>query len=154
MIKNKKIKLGLVALILVSLGIGIGRFSKPAEVITEIKEKEVIKYVEKRDEKKNVKIVKKKITNTDGSTIEVETLEDNSSSHSHISNTSTKESEYKQKVKNTSGLTLSALVLARDVSVQEYEFGIAVSKRVFSNVAVGVIVTEKRAVGVTVGLEF
>lgn len=154
MLRDKRVRYGIAGLILIGLGIGIGRFSKPAEVITEIKEKEVIKYVEKKDEKKNVRVIKKKVTSPDGSVTEIEVMEDNSSSHSHVSNTSYKESDIKQTVKNTSGLTLSALVLARDMNVNEFEYGIAVSKRVFSNVSVGVIVTEKRAVGLTVGLEF
>jgi hypothetical protein len=154
MLENNKIKLSLVCVGILALGVGIGRFSKPSEVVTEIKEKEVIKYVESKEEKKNIKTTKKKVVNADGSSIETETTEDNSSTSSTVSSSSTRESEFKQKTKNTTGLTLSTLVLARDLNVNEFEYGVAVSKRVLGNVSVGVVVTDKRAVGLTVGLEF
>jgi hypothetical protein len=154
MIKDTRVRFGLIGVCILAIGVGIGRFSKPTEVVTEIKEKEVIRYVENKDEKKNVKIIKKKITNVDGSSTEIETIEDTSSSHSHVSLSKDTQKEFKQTTKNNIGLTISALVLARDLTVNEHEYGVSVSKRIFSNISVGAIVTEKRAVGLTIGLEF
>jgi hypothetical protein len=154
LLKNKNIRLGLAGLILIGLGIGIGRFSKPTSIVTKIQEKEVIKYVDKKQEKKDVKVTKKKTIKKDGEIIEEETIEDRSSTNEEVVVSSDKETKKETQVKNDIGLRLSALVLARDLTVNEYEFGIAVSKRIFGNVSLGVIATEKKAVGLTVGLDF
>ena len=151
---NKNIKLGLVGILLIGLGTGIGWFSKPTKVVTKIEEKEVIKIVEKKQEKKDVKVTKKKTVKKDGEVVEEEIIEDRSRTDTEITGSSEKEVKKEEEIVNNRGLTLSALVLARDLSVNEYEYGFAVSKRIFSNIAVGVIATEKRAVGLTLGLEF
>lgn len=154
LLENKNLRLGLLGLALIAVGAGIGRFSKPTEIVTKIQEKEVIKYLDKKQEKKDVKVIKRKITKKDGEVIEEETTEDKSSSSQEVSSSSSKKSTKETKVTNNIGLTLSALVLSRDLSVNDYEYGIAVSKRVFSNIALGVIATERKALGLTLGLEF
>jgi hypothetical protein len=151
---NKNVKLGLVGILLIGLGTGIGWFSKPTKVVTKIEEKEVIKIVEKKQENKDVKITKKKTIKKDGEVVEEEVIEDRSRTDTQVSSSSEREVKKEQEVVNNKGLTLSALVLARDLSVSEYEYGFAVSKRIFSNISVGVIATEKRALGLTLGLEF
>lgn len=151
---NNRLKLGLIGVVILAVGIGVGRFSKPAEVVTEIKEKEVITYVEKKEEKKDVKITRTKTINKDGSSVETEVVEDKSNSSSNVAVASSREANLNQKTKNTAGLRLSALVLAKDLSVNEFEYGISASKRVIGNISVGVIVTERRTVGLSVGLDF
>ena len=152
--ESKKVKVGLIGLTLIGVGIGIGRFSKPTSTITKVQEKEVIRYVEKKQENKNVKITKKKIIKKDGDIIEEEITEDRSSTNEEIVASSQKETKKETKVINNLGLRLSALVLAKDLALNEYEFGVAISKRVFSNISVGIVATEKRAMGLTVGLDF
>jgi hypothetical protein len=151
---SKNIKFIWIGVALVSIGVGIGRFSQPTKVITKVEEKEVIKYVEKKQENKDVKVTKKKTTKKDGEVIEEEITEDRSRTNTEVSGVSQKETKKEKEVVNNRGLTLSALVLARDLSVSEYEYGIAVSKRIFSNISMGIIATEKKALGLTVGLEF
>jgi len=153
LVDNKKL-LALLGLVLIAIGVGVGRFSKPTEVITKIEEKEVIKYVEKKQENKDVKTTKKKTIKKDGEVIEEETTEDRSKTSTDIASSSEKESKKEQKIINDSGIRLSALILARDLSVNEYEFGFAFSKRVLSNISVGIIATEKKALGLTLGLDF
>jgi hypothetical protein len=151
---SKNIKFIWFGIALISIGVGIGRFSKPTKIITKVEKKEVIKYVEKKQENKNVRITKKKTIKKDGEVIEEEVTEDKSETNTEISATSKKESKKEEKTINNAGITLSALVLARDLSVNEYEFGVGFSKRVFSNISLGIIATEKRAVGLTIGLDF
>jgi putative Mn2+ efflux pump MntP len=151
---REKIRIIIAGLVLVCVGFGIGFFSKPTKVTTKTEIKEVVKYVEKKQERKNVKTTKKKIIKKDGEVVEEEVTEDKSETDTELSSSSKKESKKEEKKINNSGITLSALILARDLSVDEYEFGVAFSKRVFSNISMGIIATEKKAVGLTIGLEF
>lgn len=143
-----------IGILLIGLGVGIGWFSKPTKTVTKIEVKEVIKVVERKQESKDVKISKKKTTKKDGEVVEETTIEDKSKTDTKIDASSEKETKKEKHVVNSKGLTLSALVLSRDLSVNEYEYGIAVSKRVLGNISVGIIATEKRALGLTLGLEF
>lgn len=151
---RSKIKILITGFLLICIGFGIGFFSKPTKTTVKTEIREVVKYVEKKQENKNVRITKKKTIKKDGEIIEEEVTEDKSETNTEISAKSEKESKKEEKIINNAGITLSALVLARDLSVNEYEFGIAFSKRVFSNISLGVIATEKRAVGLTIGLDF
>lgn len=150
-LKNKSFGVGV---LLVGLGIGIGWFSKPAKTITKTEIKEVVKVVKTKQENKDVKITKKKTTKKDGEVVEETTIEDKSKTDTKVDASSKKEIKDERQTINSKGLTLSALILARDLSVNEYEYGIAVSKRIVGNISVGIIATEKRVVGLTLGLEF
>jgi hypothetical protein len=140
--------------LLIGLGIGIGWFSKPTKTVTKTEIKEVVKVVETKQENKDVKVTKKKTTKKDGEVIEETTIEDKSRTDTKVDASSEKETKKERLVTNNKGLTLSALVLARDSSISEYEYGIAVSKRILGNISVGIVATEKRALGLTLGLEF
>ena len=143
-----------IGILLVALGVGIGWFSKPTKTITKTEVKEVVKVVKSKQENKDVKITKKKTTKKDGEVVEETTIEDKSKTDTKVDASSKKEAKEERRTINNKGLTLSALVLARDLSVNEYEYGIAVSKRVLGNISIGIVATEKRAVGLTLGLEF
>jgi hypothetical protein len=151
---RKKIRIIIAGFVLVCVGFGIGFFSKPTKVTTKTEIREVIKYVEKKQENKNVTITKKKTIKKDGEIIEEEITEDKSQTNTEVYSSSEKKSKKEKKIVNNAGITFSALILARDLSVNEYEFGVAFSKRIFSNISMGVIATEKKAVGLTIGLEF
>ena len=143
-----------IGILLVALGVGVGWFSKPTKTITKTEVKEVVKVVKSKQENKDVKITKKKTTKKDGEVVEETTIEDKSKTDTKVDASSKKETKEERRTINNKGLTLSALVLARDLSVNEYEYGIAVSKRVLGNISIGIVATEKRAVGLTLGLEF
>jgi hypothetical protein len=154
MFKNEKIRYTLIGLAALAISFSIGRFSKPAEVVTEYKTKEIIVYKERKSEKKNVTTTKRKTVNPDGSITEEESTTDRSVTDTSSEGSSVKEVANKTTTTRTSGVKVDFLVLAKDTSLNEYEFGIAVSKRVLGNISLGVIATEQRQVGLTVGLEF
>lgn len=154
MLKSKKTRYVLIGLAALAISFSAGRFSKPAEVVTEYKEKEVIVYKESKSEKKNVTTTKRKTVSPDGTVTEEESTTDRSTTDTSSEGSSTVEVASKTKTTGTSGIKVDALVLAKDPNLNEYEFGIAVSKRVLGNISLGVIATEKRQIGLTVGLEF
>ena len=154
MIKDKRVKFALLGVIAFAISFMAGRFSKPAEIIAEYKDKEVIVYKEKKEERKNVTTTKRKVTSPDSTTTEEETTTDRSITDTSSEGSSSRETSSKTTTTRTSGLHISALVLAQDAKINEYEFGIAVSKRVLGNISIGVIATEKSQIGLTVGLEF
>jgi len=76
MFKSKNIRYGLFGLAALAVTFFAGRLSKPSKVVTEYKDKEVIVYKEKKEEKKDVKITKRKITESDGKVTEEVVIED------------------------------------------------------------------------------
>jgi hypothetical protein len=154
MLKNRKIRYALIGLAAIAISFSIGRFSKPAEVVTEYKTKEIIVYKERKSEKKNVTTTKRKTVNPDGSITEEESTTDRSVIDTSSEGSSIKEMASKTTTIRTSGVKVDFVLLAKDTNLNEYEFGIAVSKRVLGNISLGVIATEQRQVGLTVGLEF
>lgn len=154
MLKDARLKYGLIGLAALAIAFGAGRLSKPSKVVTEYKDKEVIVYKETKEEKKDVKITRRRTTEPGGKVTEEEVIEDRTSTETESTASSSREVNSKSQITNTAGLTLSALVLAKDSNLNEYEFGIAVSKRIIGNISIGAIATEKRQIGLTVGIEF
>lgn len=157
---NQYVKYGLIGLLLLGLGVGIGRFSKPAEVktVTKTEVKEVVKIVEVKQENKNVVIKTKKITNTDGSIVEESITEDKSITKTDTKLDSTKEasSESSTLTKRDSGLTISALALTTDIKDinNNMEYGVLIKKRIISNVSATIGATHKGTFLLAAGLDF
>lgn len=134
-------------LVLLALVFEAGRFTKPAEI--KIQTKEVVKTV--KEEAKTKIVYKEKIVYKDGTVIERET--DTEHSNTKESNESTKQAS--SETKRDVGLTLSALAIVDSSNIKGHQdYGIHVTKRVFSNVVVGGFASTDKKIGVSVGLEF
>lgn len=157
---NKYVKYSLIGLLILGLGVGIGRFSKPAEVktITKTEVKEVIKIVEVKQENKNVVVKTKKTTHNDGTIVEESILEDKTVTKVGIKVDSLKESssESISVTKRDTGLTIQALALTTDLKDinNNLEYGVLIKKRIIGNVSASVIATHKGTVGLAAGLDF
>ncbi len=135
------------ALVLISLSFGAGYFATPSKV--KIETKEVINVV--KEEQKTRVVYKERIVYKDGTVVEREGEREDSNTRESSDTTRTAS---KEMTKDT-GLTISALAIVDlDKSIQEREYGIHVTKRVFSNIVVGGIVTSDKKAGVSVGLTF
>lgn len=148
---NMNKKLIVIAVILVAVSFGAGFFAKPAKVKTEIKE--VVKTVTVTQEAKTKYKYKYKVVKPDGTVIEVETEQE----ATNVSQTNTNETkkEVSKEVVRDSGLTLSALAIANTNDIAGHrEYGIHVTKRVFSNITIGAMATTDKKVGLSVGLSF
>ena len=154
LLENKNVRLSLAGLLILAIGSGIGWFSKPTSVVTEIKEKEVIKYVETKKEKKNVVTTTKKRTNVDGSIDEESKTEDKSVTDTNVNASSVKEKNTKTVVTNQLGLSLNLLAFSRELSLRDPEFGLLVTKRVLGNISLGIMATTDKSAGVSIGLQF
>lgn len=154
LIQNKYFKLSAGGLILLALGAGIGYFAKPSKVVTKFQEKEVIKYVENKKENKDIVTVIKKITQKDGTVIEESRTEDKTKVETDKSFLSQKEIKQQSIVINDLGLSVHALVLSNLSTLSDREYGVYIKKRVFSNISVGVMATDKQTVGLSVGMDF
>jgi len=132
------------ALVLISLSFGAGYFATPSKV--KIETKEVIKVI--KEEQKTKVVYREKIVYKDGTSVEreVEREDSNTREASESTRTASKETT------KATGLTLSALSLFDTKGERDY--GIHVTKRVFSNVVVGAIVTSDKKAGISIGLEF
>lgn len=139
------------AIALVAIGFGIGYFTKPTKI--ETRTVEVVKQQEAKQQDTAKIVYREKIVYKDGTVKEVEKTEDTSSTKESSLKESNKSSE--NLVKNDVGLNLSALAIA-DVNniTGQREYGLHVSKRVFSNITVGAMATTDKKVGVSVGFQF
>lgn len=155
--QTSKLKLISYLSVAVIVGILAGRYLiKPK---TEIKTKEVIKYVEvfkeKKEEKKKTKTVITEKTNKDGSTEKkTEIVEDTDTTV--ITNKDTKVDTKKEMVAKTgSGITLAALAIkdANDFG-KKMEYGATVTVPVFGNVSVQGLATTDKRIGIGLGITF
>lgn len=136
-----------IGLVLLALSFGAGYYATPSKVKTEVKE--VVKTV--KEEAKTKIVYREKIVYKDGTVVERETeREDTNTKESSESSRTSKNETTKD-----TGLTLSALAIAdiKDVTGQR-EYGIHVTKRVFSNVVVGAMVTTDKKIGISAGVSF
>lgn len=139
------------SLILLALGFGSGYFAKPTKI--ETRTVEVIKQQEAKQQDTNKVIYKEKIVYKDGTVKEVEKTQDSSSSKESSLIDSSKSSE--KIVKNDVGLNLSLLAIVPTTSVQfTTGYGVHISKRVLSNVTVGVFADTDKKVGLSLGVSF
>ena len=152
---NTKLKYGLIGLLILGIGYGAGKYSNPAKVVTKTEYKEVVKEVEVKKEQKNVVVYTKKTTQKDGTVIEESKSEDKSTTYQD--KTTEKDTRISSSTTTTRDLGLSLHVLGmQNIGDRpaEREYGIFVKKRVISNISVGALATDKRTVGLSVGLDF
>jgi len=144
----KKILIGLSVL---ALTFYAGRFSKPA--VVKIETVEVVKTVTVKEAAKEKIVTVEKIVYKDGTVKETTKTEDreDTKESSNIESTKVANSETIRDV----GLNLGALAIVDATNIQgNREYGVFVSKRVFSNVSVGVMATSDKKLGLSLGLSF
>lgn len=135
------------ALVLIALSFGAGYFATPTKVKTEVKE--VVKTV--KEEAKTRIVYKEKIVYKDGTVIEREGEREESNTKESNESSRTASSVTTKDV----GLTLSALAIVDSSNITgDREYGVHVTKRVFSNITVGAMATTDKKIGVSVGLSF
>lgn len=140
-----------IVLAVIGISFGIGRFSKPAKVITETKE--VVKTVTVVQEAK-VKVVYRHIVTTpDGTKTETDSSREDTNISTDTSTSDVKTA--KTEVIRDSGLVLSALAIVDLSSIAAPKnYGIHVTKRVLGNINVGVLATTDKKIGLSIGLSF
>lgn len=145
-------KYGLFGLIAIA-GILIGRYVIQPK--SEVRTKEVVKYVEvykeKKEEKKKIKVVV--ITKPDGTTTTTTT---DDSTTTTVSDGSTKiDSKKDVVVKKGSGLTLGALAIANGQRFSDkLEYGVTAAIPVFGSLKAQALVTTDKRVGLGLAIEF
>lgn len=134
-------------------GILVGRYVvKPK---TEVKTKEVIKYVEvfkeKKEEKKNVKVVVVEKPDGTKTTTTIDTSVTNT-----VTNNETKiDSKKETSVKAGSNLTLGALAIADATNFSsKLEYGVTAAVPVFGNLKAQALVTTDKKVGIGLAIDF
>lgn len=148
---NNKRNVIIGALVLIVLSFGTGYFATPTKV--KVETKEVVKTVVEKEESKTKIVYKEKIVYKDGTVVEREGSKEESESRESSSSESTKTSS-KESTKDT-GLTLSALAIVDTTkSAADREYGIHVTKRVFSNIVVGGFASTDKKIGLSLGLTF
>lgn len=144
---KRNVIIGAVALL---LAFGAGYYATPTKVKTEFKQGETKTVTVKQDV---VKIVyKERVTNPDGTIIERETTKEQTNTDARSDETKTTESS--TVTEKDTGLVLSALAISDINNLNEREYGVHVTKRVFSNINVGVLATTDKKIGVSVGVSF
>lgn len=145
-----KIFIGIILLAL-ALGFGAGYFTKPSSVKTITVEKVVTEQAKSEIQYKV--IYKEKTVKPDGTVTEIEKT-DNTVAETSDTKSDTEKST-SQTIKNDIGLTISALAVANPASLTPtIDYGVFVSKRVFSNVSVGLMAFTDKRIGVGVGISF
>lgn len=160
---NKYLKYGLIGIIILTLGVGIGRFSKPAEVkvVTKTDIKEVIKIVEVKQENKNIVVKTKKTTNKDGTIVEESIVEDKTSIKTDTNIDSSKQISFQQSTitKRDRGLTVQALAITTDISDinNNIQYGGLLKFRVIGNSSMTILGAtngKDKTIGVAAGWDF
>jgi hypothetical protein len=152
---NAYLKYGLIGAFLLVLGYGVGKFSNPAKVVTKTEYKEIIKEVEVKKEQKNIVVYTKKTIKKDGTIIEEKKEEDKSTTYQDTKKESRKELASSNITIRDIGLSVHAVALQNlEHSDREREYGVFVKKRVFGNISVGGLVTDKKTIGLSVGMDF
>jgi len=144
----KKILIGLSVL---GLTFYAGRFSKPA--VVKIETVEVVKTVTVKEAAKEKIVTIIKTVYKDGTTTETTKTEDREATKETSDTESTKVAN-SETIRDV-GLTLSALAIVDATNIQGHrDYGINVSKRVFSNVSIDALVTTDKKIGLGIGLSF
>lgn len=154
LLQNNYVRIGVLSLLLLGVGYGAGKFSNPAKVITKTEIKEVVKVVEVVKEKKDVKTVIKVVTRPDGTKEEETTIEDKTVTDSNTNIDISKESKKETITTRDLGLSVQALALAKINDINNREYGVLIKKRIISNISGSVLVTDKKTIGLAVGLDF
>jgi len=152
--QNKYTKLILGGLIILGLGFGIGKYSQPAKVVTKTEIKEVVKIVEKKEERKNVVVVSDKITKPDGTIIEHTETKDKTEINTDTNINIAKDTKTESTQIRDSGLSIQALAITKLDDLNNREYGVLVKKRIVGNVSASALATHKGTIGIAVGLDF
>jgi len=143
-----KILIGLTA---IGLSFGVGRFSKPA--VVKIETVEVIKTQVVKEAAKEKIVTVEKIVYKDGTVKETTKTEDREDTKESSNTESTKVAN--SETIRDAGISLNMLAIVDATNIQgNREYGVFVSKRVFSNVSVGVMATTDKKLGLSLGLSF
>ena len=132
----------LISVVALGLAFGAGYFTKPTKIVEVIK-REVVK-----EEAKTRVVYREKITKPDGTITEKEQEREDT----HVTE-QVKESSSKV-VENRVGLTIQALAYVPINNLTQREYGVIISKRVISNLVIGVAATTDKKIGLTLGMEF
>lgn len=144
---NKNVTIGIAAVVLLGLSFYAGYYATPTKIKTEVRE--VVKTV--KEEQKTRIVYREKIIKVDGTIIEKEVEKEDTNTKEQTESTKVAKNETTKDI----GLTLSALAVAPVSNITgDREYGVHVTKRVFSNIAVGVMATTDKKIGVSVGLTF
>lgn len=144
-----------VGVLLLALGFGVGKFSNPAKVITKVETKEVIKFVEVKQENKNVVITTKKTTQKDGTIVEESKTEDKTVTKVDTKIDSKKETESETITVRDIGLNIGLLAI-KDISHfnDKTEYAFVAKKRIFSSVTLNGLITTDKKIGLGLGWDF
>jgi hypothetical protein len=153
LLQNRYFQISVVSLLLLGAGYGIGRFAQPAKVITKVETHEVIKEVQVKEQKKDIKKVVTVITHPDGTKESTTTTEDKTITDTNTKIDATKDAKSETITVRDIGLSVQALALTKFNDVNNREYGVLVKKRIVSNISASVIVTQGQ-IGVGVGLDF
>jgi hypothetical protein len=153
-LENKYVRIGLLSLVLLGVGYGAGKFSNPAKVITKTEIKEVVKVVESKQQKKDVNKKIVVITRPDGTKESTTTIEDKTVTDSNKTIDVSKESKSETITTRDLGLSVQALALAKFNDINNREYGVLIKKRIISNISGSILVTDKKTIGLAVGLDF
>lgn len=129
-------------------GLLVGRFIMQPPV--KIETKEVVKYVEKKEEnkKKNVVIIERK--NTDGSIEKRTEIKEDSKSVTDSKLDSSKQ----QSIKKGAGVTVGVLALKQLSTDSQLQYGMSVTVPVYGPVKLQGLGTTDKHVGIGVAIEF
>lgn len=144
-----------VGVLLLVLGFGVGKFSNPAKVVTKVETKEVIKYVEVKQENKNIIVITKKITQKDGTVIEESKTEDKTVTKVDTQIDSKIEAKSETITIRDIGLNIGVLAI-KDINnlSDKTEYGLTFKKRIFSNISINGLITTDKEIGLGLGWDF
>ena len=152
--QNKYTKIIVGGLIILGVGFGIGKYSQPAKVITKTETKEVVKFVEKKEERKNVVVITDKVTKPDGTVIEHTETKDKTEINTDTNINIAKDTKTESTQIRDSGLSIQALAITKLDDFNNREYGVLVKKRIVGNISASALATHKGTIGIAVGLDF
>lgn len=136
---KQKLYLGLVGVLLLGLGVAIGRFATPAKIVEKVVEKEVIKESLHKDEVKTI------VKNKDGSsTTTIHVVEDKKS-------TATKDVEAFKEVSSEKEQWLIS-ASAKTTLPFAVSYGVHVQRRILGPIYVGVVGFSDKSAGISIGI--
>lgn len=152
---NKYVKYGIIGLLLVAIGFGAGKYSKPAEVKQKAEIHQEVQQIEKKLENKNLVIKTKKTTNVDGSIVEESITEDKSITKTDSELNSKTDIKTETITIRDIGLNLGVLAI-KDINKlsDKTEYAFVVKKRIFSAVTINGLVTTDKKIGLGLGWDF
>lgn len=153
-LQNKYFQIGAIALLLLGVGYGVGRYAQPAKVVTKTEIKEVIKEVKAVEQHNNIVTVTHTVTAPNGTTTTDTTTHDATTIDTNTHTDMTIAAKTDTTVIRDSGLTIQALAVIDIHDYNNREYGVLVKKRIVGNISASVMATHKGTIGIAVGLDF